>query len=282
MRQLSVQSTTKNKRKRTTPIWKKASFRPIAFGAVMGIMAALLTYAVKTGLTDLAGQRMEYAALSATVKSGFTLNDVLVEGRQNTPLKDLRSVVNLELDQPILAIDPQRLRERIEALPWVASASVERQLPDIIHIRLNEHRPTAMWQHDGTFSLINKDGDVILTGGDEINVFSYLPLVVGEGAPQHAQQMLAILGSEPQLNEKVKAAVRVSDRRWDIVMENDFTVRLPEEHPAQAWARLARYNKEHTLFQKKLTSIDLRLPDRILVKIDDLETIRKPLVGQDT
>ncbi|WP_417832142.1 cell division protein FtsQ/DivIB [Terasakiella sp.] len=280
MRQLSVSS--QNKRKRTQVWWKRATVRPLIFSAVMGIVAALLTYAAKTGLTDLASMRLERATLSATAKTGLILRDVMVEGRENTPLKDLRAVVNLELDQPILDIDPHGLRQRIEALPWVATASVERQLPDILHIRLNEHRPIAMWQHDGTFSLINKEGDVILTGGDDIKVFAHLPLVVGEGAPEHSAQVLAILRSEPDLNKKVKAAVRVSDRRWDIAMENGAFIRLPEDNPEKAWSRLAVYNKENLLFDKKLASIDMRLPDRIMVKIDDLETIRKPVGGQDT
>jgi cell division protein FtsQ len=65
-------------------------------------------------------------------------------------------------------------------------------------------------------------------------------------------------------------------------MDNDFTIRLPEDHPEKAWSRLALYTKENELFEKKLASVDLRFPDRILIKIDDLETIRKPLLGQDT
>ncbi|SCA57406.1 putative Cell division protein FtsQ [Candidatus Terasakiella magnetica] len=282
MRQLNTNAKPNVNRKRATALWKKPAFRPLAFASLMGVVAALMTYAVKTGLADLATLRVETAAIDATAGSGFILKDVLVEGRENTPAKDLRAVVNLSLDQPILNIDPNKLRTRIEALPWVATASVERQLPDIIHIKLNEHRPTAMWQHDGTFSLINKEGEVILTGGDDIKVFSHLPLVVGKGAPAHADKVLAILRSEPDLGKKVKAAVRVSERRWDIAMENGMFIRLPEDHPEKAWSRLAIYNKEHELFKKKLESVDMRLPDRILVKTEGLETIRKPLVGQDT
>lgn len=282
MRQLSVQSKTKNKRKRNTPVWKRPSFKPLVLSACLGMVAALMTYAVKTGLADLASQRVSKATIQATANTGFILKDVLVEGRENTPVEDLRAVVNLQLDQSILEIDPNRLRQRIEALPWVATASVERQLPDIIHINLNEHKPTAMWQHDGTFSLINKHGDVILTGGDDIKVFSHLPLVVGHGAPKHTQQVLAILKSEPELYKHVKSAVRVSDRRWDIEMTNGLFIRLPEELPEKAWSRLATYSQDNSLFENNLASVDLRLPDRILVKIEGLETIRKPLMGQDT
>lgn len=280
MRQLSAVSQPK--RKRGTPLWKRPSVRPLAFSALMGIVAALLTYAVKTGLADLAAMRLERAALSTSANSGLVLKDVFVEGRDNTPIADLRAVVNLELGQPILDIDPNVVRQRVEALPWVATASVERQLPDIIHIRLNEHRPIAMWQHDATFSLINKEGEVILTGGDDIKVFAHLPLVVGEGAPQYTAEILSILQSEPELNKSVKAAVRVSDRRWDIAMDNGVSIRLPEDNPEQAWAQLARYNKDDKLFNQKLTSIDMRFPNRMLIKMDNAETIRKPLMGQDT
>lgn len=282
MRQLSVKSKQTTKRKRPTAFWKQPTFRPMALSVVFGLMAALMTYAVKNGMAERAGRTFERAAVETTAQTGFILRDVLVEGRENTPIEDLRAVVNLKLDQPILDADPQTLRTRVEALPWVATAQVERQLPDIIHIRLNEHRPTAMWQHDGTFSLINKEGEVILTGGDDIGVFSHLPLVVGNGAPRHAGQILAILQSEPHLNDQVKAAVRVSDRRWDVVMNNGMTIRLPEDNPEKAWSRLAQYDADNALFEKRLVAIDMRLPDRILVKFNEMDTLIKPVREQNT
>jgi cell division protein FtsQ len=282
MRQLSVQSNSTKKRKRTTAIWKRPSFKPLLSSAALGLIAALLTYAVKTGFADLTAKRTTESMIKISASAGFIIKDVLVEGREHTPKSDLRAVVDLQLNQPILDISPEHLRERIEALPWVATASVTRQLPDIIHIRLNEHRPIAMWQNGGTFSLINKVGEVILTGGEDIKAFSYLPLVVGTGAPVHTDHLLKILASEPDLQKRVTAAVRVSDRRWDIKLDNGASIRLPEENPEQAWARLAIYEKDYPLLEKKLTSIDLRLPDRILIKIDENETIRKPILGQDT
>lgn len=283
MRRISVQSKTMSKnRKRITSLWKRPAFKPMVFSAGLGLVAAVMTYSVQTGLAGLSAERLYQNVLGVTLKTGFVLNDILIEGRENTPLKDLRSVVGLTRGQAILDISPEHLRTRVEALPWVASASVERQLPDVIHIRLNEHDPVALWQNEATFSLINKAGDVILTGGDDIKVFSHLPMVVGLGAAKHAAKLLSILRSEPDLYKKVKAAVRVSERRWDIAMLDGSEIRLPEDLPAQAWARLALYEKEHELFKRKLASVDLRLPDRILIKIDAKERIRKPLMGQDT
>lgn len=280
MRQLSTASKNTDKRKRQQAFWKRPAFKPLAISALMGISAALITYSVKTGISDMATQSIGQGAINATAASGFILKDVFVEGREQTPLQDLRAVANLELDQPILDIDPQVLRERIEALPWVASASVERQLPDLLHITLNEHRPIALWQHDGTFSLINGDGSVILTGGHDIKVFAHLPLIVGEGAPVHAKEILKLIASEPDLQKNVKAAVRVSDRRWDIAMKEGMMVRLPEINAQDAWARLARYQKENEVFQQKLTNVDMRLADRVLVRMEDKETMLKVVSGE--
>jgi len=221
-------------------------------------------------------------AVRLSASSGLHVHDVLVEGRLNTPLETLQAVVNLTPDQPMMQIDPHYLRTRIEALPWVARADVTRQFPDTIHVRLLEHQPTALWQHDGTFSLINKDGDVILTGGDDVQVFSHLPLVVGKGAPLDANAILSILQGEPILANQIKAAVRVSERRWDVVTKTGIAIKLPETNPAQAWAQVARYAADFDLFDKKITAVDLRLPDRVIVERDGLETLLTPDAGQTT
>lgn len=264
------------------PFWKTATFRPLVLSAAFGVIMALATYGVKTGLTQTAATTVSNATLSATAHNGFAINDILVEGRDHTPIDDLRAAVNLKLGDPILSADPAYLKTRIEALPWVAQASVERRLPDTLYIRLNEHRAMALWQNQGTLSLINPDGEVILTGGEDIKVFAHLPLVVGNGAPEHTADLLAMLAEEPELNAAVKAAVRVSDRRWDVMLENGNAIRLPELNAADAWSKLARYSETHGLLDANPKSVDLRLPDRILVKFDDEETIRKPVMGQNT
>lgn len=269
-----------NRRKR--PLVKKSSIKMLGLSAGLGMVAALVVYSLQSGLADLASHKVENTALEASRASGFQIEEVFVEGRLNTPLEDLRAVVGLKRSMPILAADPAYLRQRIEALPWVAGAVVERRLPNEIHIRLNEHRPVAMWQHDGTFSLINRAGEVILTGGHDINVFAHLPQIVGKGAPEKALDVLALIQTQSDLSGRVKAAVRVSQRRWDIVMDTDTTIRLPENDPTQAWATFAKYERSHKLLEKGLSAIDLRLDDKILVKLGDPERLSKPLSGQDT
>src|SRR3546814_20425893 len=78
------------------------------------------------------------------------------------------------------------------------------------------------------------------TTGVEPRRYAHLPLVVGSDAPAHAAMLIAVMNSEPELRERVTAAVRVGGRRWNIQIEGRLAVRLPEADAAGAWAQLAR------------------------------------------
>ena len=43
-------------------------------------------------------------------------------------------------------------------------------------------------------------------------------------------------------------------------------VRLPESDPEAAWRRFARLEREHKLLKQDLLSIDLRIPDQLIVR----------------
>ena len=77
---------------------------------------------------------------------------------------------------------------------------------------------------------------------------------------------MIILANEPALKQRVNAAVRVGDRRWNIRMDNGVYVRLPEKAPKAAWQRFARLEREHELLKQDLLSIDLRIPDQLIVR----------------
>jgi cell division protein FtsQ len=97
--------------------------------------------------------------------------------------------------------------------------------------------------------------------------FAKLPLVVGEGAARHAAEFLDMLASEPDLAARVTAAIRVGDRRWNLRIDNTIDVLLPADEPAGAWAQLARLDRASALLQRDVQSIDIRLPDRLVLRV---------------
>ena len=79
--------------------------------------------------------------------------------------------------------------------------------------------------------------------------------------------MLAILSSEPDLAARVTAAVDVGGRRWNLRIDNSIDVLLPSDDPAAAWADLARLQRNDAILQRDVQAIDMRLPDRLVVRV---------------
>ncbi len=248
-------------RSRKPPLVTRA--RLILGGAgVLGVLAVGLTW---SGWFANSADRLAAAWLETTAEAGLAVDEVLLVGRNRTSKPALLASIGVERGTPIFAIDPQATKERIEALPWVATAMVERRLPNVLLIEIAERRPLALWQHRGRKVVIDQDGEVISAAAPDR--FADLPLVVGEGAPAHTATLLSVLAREPQLQPLVVAAIRVGERRWNLRLHGDIDVRLPEEDVAEAWTELARLQREHGLLQREILAIDLRLSDRMVLRM---------------
>jgi cell division protein FtsQ len=192
------------------------------------------------------------------------VQDIQIDGRQNTPEALLRTALGVNTGDPILGFSVEAARARIEALSWVDHVAVERRLPGTIWVALTERRPFAIWQSQGKFLLIDRDGQMVTN--EDVAAFGDLPLVVGNGAPPHAAAMLDLLGNFPDIHDHVAALVRVGERRWNLQLKNGMTVMLPEGHEEVALKRLHDLQSTQQLLDRPLVSVDLRLPDRLAVR----------------
>ena len=196
---------------------------------------------------------------------GLTVGDIRVEGRETTDRETILEALAAGPGTPILAVNPTRAKEQLEALPWVRTAVIERRLPGTLYVRLVERRPLALWQHGGKLDLIDREGAVIPVS--RLDRFPKLPMVVGEGAASHAAELLEMLASEPDLAARVTAAVRVGDRRWNLRIDNAIDVLLPSDEAASAWSQLARLERSTTILKREVQTIDMRLPDRLVLRV---------------
>ncbi len=251
-------------RRRVVPLWRQRGTLA-AFAVVL--MAGLSSGGVwmwNNGVIARAGEQAKWNLIAFSGKLGFTVEDVLVIGRSQTTSGDLLKAVKLARGAPILAYDLDQARQRIEVLPWVDSASVERMLPDTILLSVIERQPLALWQNKGQFELIDHKGKVIAR--QKIERFSDLLVVVGKDAPENAASLLAVLQTQPQLMDLAISAVRVGGRRWNVRLRGDIDVRLPAERADAAWSRLAEYERSHGILSRDVKVLDLRLPDRLIVR----------------
>jgi len=210
-------------------------------------------------------QSVVHKMVECTGLLGLTVSDITVEGRETTDRETILAALAARPGTPILAVNPRRAKEQLETLPWVRTAVIERRLPGTLYVRLVERKPLALWQHGGKIELIDRMGAVIPVA--PLDRFAKLPLVVDAGAAAHAAELIDMLASEPDLAGRVTAAIRVGDRRWNLRIDNAIDVLLPADHAAAAWAQLARLERSSALLQRDVQTIDIRLPDRLVLRV---------------
>jgi cell division protein FtsQ len=245
--------------------------------------AVLLSAAVAAVSTGWLGARLDAIGrglVGITADAGLKLETVLVEGRAQTRSAEILKAVQAERGSAMLAIDVAAAKARLEALPWIRKATVVRQLPSTLAVRIEERKAFALWQSGKRLALIDRDGTVILR--DNVGRFAGRPLLVGEGAEQRAGEIVDLLATEPEFFRHVEAAVLVSGRRWNLRLKHGISVRLPEEGAEAAWHRLADLARKEAVLDRALTIIDLRIQDRVTVRLspEAIEPAEEP--GEST
>jgi cell division protein FtsQ len=265
MRRLSAPAKTR--RPGRLRLWLRRNrglARPAAFGALAitaGVGAVLLWRAAEPGRA-LASWPERFVA--ATAAWGLAVEEITVEGRRNASGPQLLEASGLARGMPMLAVSPESVRQRIEAIPWVERAVVQRRLPGRVHIVVVEREAFALWQRQGRFALIDRTGRVIVE--NDVAPFAGLPVVVGLGAERAAAAIIDEIARFPEVRLRVTAAIRVAERRWNLRLASGADVLLPEGAEAAAIERLAALHRDQGLLDRSLVAIDMRLPDRLVLR----------------
>ncbi len=83
----------------------------------------------------------------------FPVSNVDVLGTLDyTDRASLSAAVENDVRKGLLALDIDKVRDDVEALPWVAAAHVRREWPARLTIAIEEHEPAARWNNDGLVS----------------------------------------------------------------------------------------------------------------------------------
>ncbi len=238
--------------------------------AMMITGGVMLSYAlvagwwmVYTGRLQQSAERTREDFWQSTAAMGFKVNQITLHGRKHTDVAQIKSAIGITQGGPILAHSLPEMKARIEAIAEVKSAQITRILPDQLQISITERVPTAWWQRKGKLALIDAQGTVLAR--EKYPQKLVLPVVVGDDAPQHVGELLALLDTAPALKPDVQAAVRVGGRRWNLQLAGNVVVMLPEENAGDAWKRFAGLAEKDALLSKAIRSVDMRMEDRVFI-----------------
>lgn len=196
----------------------------------------------------------------------FMLSMLSIEGATPTLADAVRKMLDIGFPVSSFDLDLKKIRAQIEALDAVASANVAVGPDGVLQVTITERQPVAVWRTTDGLTLVDKTGHRVasLTKRD---ARADLPLVVGLGADQAIPQAMALLVAAGPIAPRIRALVRVGERRWDVVLDRHQRILLPETDPVAALERVIALDQARHLFDRDILSVDMRLPDRPAVQL---------------
>jgi cell division protein FtsQ len=133
-----------------------------------------------------------------------------------------------------VSVDLAAVRRAVEQLPWVDSATVERQWPRALNIRVTEQVAAARWGANG---LLNTRGELFISEARHIP--PELPRLSGPHGSEGevARRYLAAQGQLIEAGMRL-TAVRLDARgAWEFDLDSGITVRLGRRQIDERFAR---------------------------------------------
>lgn len=226
--------------------------------------------AVGTAIADKAGD------------AGFRVDQIETRGSPHMDAVTVTAIALKDQSRSMLLYDTDKARGALLQYGWVKDAQVSRRLPNIVFIRITERVPAAIWQNQGTLSLIDRDG--IFIESVSLNAMPDLPLVIGPGANLQEPAYQTLMVAAPALKPRVKAATWVGNRRWNLLFDTGETMMLPEgaDVAAATLRDFAQRDGTRPVLGRGYINIDLRnFPDskNMVLRKPDGSSVRAEPTG---
>jgi cell division protein FtsQ len=179
--------------------------------------------------------------------------------------------------------DLSAAKAAFESLPWVRSASVRRQWPDRLVVRLEEHQALARWNDDAGNRFVSDKGEAFQAPG-EAALGARLPLLTGpEGSEAEVARRFGEFRDRLAVIRKTPQVVTLSPRQaWTLRLSDGLVVEIGREQPASSvLSRLERFVTHYGATAARLPGrvevADLRYPNGFAIRAQGLRTPAAPL-----
>lgn len=197
----------------------------------------------------------------------FMIKVASVDGSSDELANEIREILPLDFPVSYFDLDIKYLHKVVNELPAVASAAIKITVGGVLQINVAEKSPAFIWRKNNVMSVIDETGSFIRIANSRVD-YPELPLVVGEAADLAVAEVSSLIQANDYFKNHVRAFIRVGERRWDLILENNLRIMLPQREFLAAFDRLMLMNEAGSLLSGKLSNIDMRLVERPTVRVD--------------
>lgn len=196
----------------------------------------------------------------------FMVRMMAVEEASPPVAADVREVLSLDFPMSSFDLDMAELRERVEGLDAVASASVRVRSGGVLEVQVVERVPVAVWRSGDGLELVDREGHRVVGLASRLER-PELPLVVGLGADEAVGEALTLYAASGPIRDRLRGFVRVGARRWDVVLDHGQRILLPETGALRAFQKVMALDEAQDLLARDITAVDFRIPARPVLRL---------------
>src|SRR6056297_1375623 len=234
----------------------------------------LLTFGVASWWLSVDHNRMKiidtYADLRSQVESRpeFMVNMMAVDGASDLVAEGVRQVLPVDFPVSSFDLDLEAMRAEVVALDPVKTARLYVRQGNVLQVDVVERIPVVLWRNDRGLQLLDDEG-VVVGPAFARSDWPELPLIVGDSARDRVSEALELVAAAEPLSARMRGLVRMGERRWDVVLDRDQRIMLPETGAIQALERVIAMDQAVDVLARDIVAVDFRLPRRPTIRMTD-------------
>ena len=236
---------------------------------VGGVVFALGFWVIHENNRAIIAEKYAQVVDSIQQRPEFMVQMMAVDGADDALARQVREVLPIEFPISSFDLDLEEMRQTVEALNAVAEIALRVRPGGILQVDIVQRIPVAVWRQSDGLRLIDVDGQIVgplYFRADRAD----LPLIAGDGAREQLAEGLQLYRAAGPLAPRMRAVMRMGERRWDIVLDRDQRILLPTDEPVRAFERVVALSQAQDMLERDVAIVDMRNPDRPTVRLNEL------------
>lgn len=250
---------------------------------IVGIPVAFVAYAVGWFVTqenNIEAMRDKVAEIRRSIEERpeFMVKLMAIDGASDSIADDIREIVPVDFPVSSFDLDLTGMQDRIAELDAVEQVGVRVRSGGVLQVQITERTPAAVWRSGGNIELLDALGHRVAVIKSR-SARPDLPLLAGAGAELYVAEALELLAVAGPVSTRIRGLVRMGERRWDLVLDRDQRIMLPEIEPLQALLQVMALQQAQDLLARDIVAVDMRNKNRPTLRmapeaIEELQRIK--------
>ena len=224
---------------------------------VLFVLVALLAWLRDPAVQQKIVTYFDEARAAVELRPEFMVKQMRIQGTSDSVDKLVRDSLVVDFPVSSFHLDLEALKSAVESIEAVETASILVGAKGVLEVGVVERVPALVWRGKEGLILLDANGQKsgrLISRLDRAD----LPLTAGPGVEGNIPQALEIFRKLSPIAGRVRGLMRVGERRWDVVLDRNQVIRLPEDQPIAALGRVLALHRAQDILNRDIVAVDIR------------------------